>query len=111
MIITILNLIIIVCIVGIIIAVIMYVIDHVRAHYADPNRIHTSQKKSESDSIFAPSYHKSDPHSHARTTLARARQQDIIALKNALDTYIIANDHLKRGLIVCLLSGGHMLIV
>ena len=110
MITTILNLIIAVCIVGIIIAVIMYIVDHVRARYADPDRIYTSQKKSKSDSVFA-SHHQSHPQPKTRTALSQASQPDILALKGALDTHIVANDHLKRGLILCLLSHGHILIV
>lgn len=93
---TILDTIIRVCVIAIIVTMILYIVHYVRIR---------RWNNSNHDEHTIPS--KSSWWSQHSDLIAHP---DIRTIKDALDTYIIGNHHLKRGLILCLLSKWHLMI-
>ena len=99
-----LNVLIFVCLATLIIALVWYVIDHIRIKY-------TQSSQSAKQTMHPP--HTTYFYADARSVCvmqSQAVQPDILSIKQSLDECHIGNDHIKRGLLICLLSKNHLLI-
>jgi hypothetical protein len=88
---TALNIIVVVCVISILITIVFFIVDHIRIRYG--------KKRSLASQII-----DDIDQSHTFTPVCQPTQPSILSIKQTLDQYCIANDHLKWSLIVALLS-------